>query len=135
MEIIWDHSPSKNSIKCCNCRNIYHLECTDIDSPEKLQNLGFNWNLWICVKCSLTNITVRKNNTNSISVKNESIASLSLVKADIAYILSTIENLVTTTISVEKSITFCSDKIDDFNSKLDSVIDNVNNDVLTLNTV
>jgi len=47
---------------------------------------------------------------------------------DIASILSKIENLVPTVNSVEESITFCSDKIYDFNYKLDCVI-NIVNDV------
>jgi hypothetical protein len=119
-------SSSVNNIKCCKFRNIYHLECTDIGSPKKLQNLGINRNSWKCIECSLSNIIVRINITNSSTVKDESIDSLSLVKADISSILSKIENLVTSTNSVEKSITICSDKIDDFNSKLDSEIDKVN---------
>lgn len=115
-----------NSIKCCSCRNIYHIACTDIDTPKKLQSSGINRNSWKCVECSVPNFTVRKNNTNSSTFKDESIDSLSLVKMDIASILSKIECLVTTVKSVEKSIIFCSDKIDDFNSKLDGVINKVN---------
>uniref|UniRef100_A0A2S2Q0J1 Uncharacterized protein n=1 Tax=Sipha flava TaxID=143950 RepID=A0A2S2Q0J1_9HEMI len=116
------------------CRNIYHLECIDIGcSPKKLQNLRINRNTWKCVKCSLSNITGGKNITNSSSVKDESIDDLSLVKTEIAIILSKLENLVTTTNLIEKSITFCSDKIYDFNSKLDSVIDKVNDVEYRLN--
>ncbi|CAI6355342.1 unnamed protein product [Macrosiphum euphorbiae] len=108
-------SLSKNKIVCIKCNGTYNTKCA---STFTSQNEKFSW---ICESCILIsknekNLTIRKKHNSS---NNEDI-NIVLIREDISKLITKIETL-------ENSVSFSSNKINDFSEKLDLISESVKN--------
>lgn len=110
-------SPSKKVI-CSGCNNYYHKICS--------KNYDVNNTLtWLCETCEQKhiikrNISSRKHVKNNPNEKNGD-SDINDLRNDISILLQKIDNLTITNIEIEKSVNFCSNKIDDYGKKIDIV--------------
>lgn len=126
-------SPSK-TILCSECKLNFHPSCTKFGNISNFNKLGTGKNVWTCDTCSSSNnFTVRKKidvtNNDIESATGSSIADLSNIHSSIKSILIKLKKLDLLTNSfneIQESMTFCSDKIDDFSNKLDRLVNTVN---------
>jgi len=92
---------------------------------------------WICDECEQDiiikkNVTSRKNRQEYAkiidinNVNNITSVDINEIKTSISKILNKLNNLTTSYNAIEKSMSFLSDKVDEYNLKLQSIIKKVN---------
>lgn len=126
-------SPFK-SIKCCVCLLSYYSLCTSFGNISSYNKLGSQINQWKCGTCGNTqNITMRKNNLNTIQDKQTSVkpetVDVNNIQASINSILNKLKKLDLLVISfseIQDLLSFCKNKIDEFSIKLDNAMSKVN---------
>lgn len=114
-------SPAK-SVVCITCETNYHPVCTKLKSLTNYKSVKDFWNCDVCLS-KLKNVSTRNKKTE-ISLVDESDLNYDLdsVKTDFRNVLQKIEALSKNMVTIEESINFCSDSIDDFSSKLESAV-------------
>lgn len=113
-------SPTKR-IACSSCELYFHRNCTPTSSHTDSQN-------WKCESCEKDliikkNVTTRKpdsKRSNIDSGKEESY--LTLIRYDISKLSEKFERLSVTNIDLEKSVSFCCGKLDDYGKKMDDLL-------------
>lgn len=114
-------SPAKSAV-CITCDKSYHPVCTKL---KTLTNYKINKDFWDydLYLSKLKNISTRNKKTD-ISYEDEFDLNYDLdsVKTEFRNVLQKIEALSKKMVTFETSIKFCSDSIDDFSSKLESVV-------------
>lgn len=88
-----------------------------------------NWTCNICENDLVIkkNVTIRKHESNNISAKS-SVDDINLrtIRDDIVALMNKFESVSVTNVEVEKSVSFCSAKLDDCCKKIDSLFSQMN---------
>jgi len=110
---------------CTNCCSTFHPNCTKLKTFTNDKAVKESW---ICDPCNKK----MKKKMFRIKIYNEfqkddcgDIYDLISVKTNLKLVIKKIESLSDNMKNFEKSITFCSDSIDEFGSKLESVINKI----------
>ncbi|CAI6373414.1 unnamed protein product [Macrosiphum euphorbiae] len=132
-------SPSKN-ISCAECKSYFHPQCTKLVSISNYNSLGTDKRFWKCDSCLRSqNLTIRKKTDKSdTNIEPETITDLSSIQSSIKTILTKLENLDKLIISfngLQESMTFCSNKIDDFSLKIDGIVTNVKQNTIKIQEI
>lgn len=112
-------SPTKK-ITCSSCNKYFHKHCSSnfIDDNIDLHK-------WTCSVCD-KNLIIKKNVTTRKVDSSKSINntipedfSLKLIREDISALMKKFESVSKSNTEIEKSIHFCSEKLDDYAEKMD----------------
>lgn len=100
------------------CGIYFHRNCAPISSSNHTDTQN-----WVCESCEKDriikkNITKRKFESNKTNITNEKEENyLILIRNDIAVLSNKFEKLSKTNIDLEKSVSFCCEKLDDYGKK------------------
>lgn len=110
-------SPNKRAI-CISCNKDFHISCTNLKTRANFNNAKDGWNCETCTS-NLENVSSSKKFDSYLNNESRENYNLDSIKIDLINVLHKIEPLSNNINSIETSITFCSDLIDDFNVKLE----------------
>ena len=115
-------SPTKR-IACSSCEIYFHRNCAPISTSSLTDSQS-----WKCESCEKDLIIKKNVATRKIGSKRNNIDSgkeesyLTLIRNDISKLSEKFERLSVTNIDLEKSVSFCCGKLDDYGKKVDDLL-------------
>jgi len=117
-------SSSKSAV-CLNCSSNFHPTCTKLKTFTNFKAVKDSWICELCTEKLNAKAVPRKILGSDLNNYDDNMYNLNSVKHDLKKVFKQIESLSHNMKSIEKSITFCSDSIDDFGTKLESAINKI----------
>lgn len=111
---------------CSTCSNDFHTACTNFKTQTNFNNAKDSWKCETCTS-KLKNVVSRKKLDGYLNNEYSENYNLDSVKTDLKLVMNKMESLSNNIKSIEKSIGFCSDSINDFKVKLEMAVNKISN--------
>lgn len=123
-------SPTK-IVSCRSCLKGFHPSCTELKNIANFNKLKHENKSWSCSDCQSKNFTVRKkHDLNNFSSNSDSysdlVSTINDMKSTLDEIICKLNLLTESNSDLEKSVIYCSEKVDSFDSTLKKLSKSIN---------